>query len=413
MLPYTQVRKNLPLPKFDLARLQQDFQTKLQQDGEMLPVSLVYETKDLADIQEFAQQIRVKFNTVVILAIGGSSLGGKTLTSIAKPGGPRLIFLESIDTNTVQSTLDSLDLAHTAFMAISKSGNTIEILSTLLLVLNKFIDQVGEEKLKEHFFLLTGAKDNIFNRLAQHYGLQTLEHLAEVGGRFSYTSNVGLLPAAIAGMNVEQIRAGARRVVEHTLQESPERNEILNVAVQQNILYRYYGVHVNVVMPYIDRFSHLTEWYRQLWAESLGKGGFGTVPVNAMGTVDQHSQLQLYLDGPRDKFYTFILPVTDNPESLVIRNTVLPELSYLKHRSLAEIMRIEADSTIEVLDKRQLPVRILEVPTVNEEAIGGLMMQFMLETILVGMLNKINPFGQECVEEKKVVAKEKYLKTAK
>lgn len=408
MLPYKQIRKNLPAINMDLHKLLEEFTAEIEQNPEMLPVRLAQKQDDLQEIEDFAHMLREQFKTVVILAIGGSSLGGKTLTAVDHSStAPKLIFVESIDSQTINNLLNTLDWSNTAFLSISKSGNTVEILAQWLIILEQFIAKYSAEQVQQHFFVLTKNQDNTFQKLAKQFSLTTLTHLENVGGRFSYTSNVGLLPAAIAGLNIRQIRAGAAKVLNSLLSDPLEQNEILQIAVQQNDLYHYSRIAANIVMPYADCLAHLTEWYRQLWAESLGKQGFCPVPINAIGTVDQHSQLQLYLDGPRDKFYTFI---TKTPESssLKIRNSFVDSLQYLEGRTLDEIMQIEANSTIQVLEQRQLPIRILQIPTINEEIIGALMMQFMLETLLVGKLNHINPFGQPCVEEKKVIAQEQY-----
>ena len=156
---------------------------------------------------------------------------------------------------------------------------------------------------------------------------------------------------------------------------------------------------------YIDRLEKLTEWYRQLWAESIGKNGFGIIPINAIGTIDQHSQLQLYMEGPRNLFFTFITKKNDD-NALKIEKTYNKEFDYLKNKTLDEIMSIEAESTIEVLNRRNLPIRVIEIQELNERCLSQLLMQYMLETIIVSKINNINPFGQPAVEERKILARE-------
>ena len=155
----------------------------------------------------------------------------------------------------------------------------------------------------------------------------------------------------------------------------------------------------------IERLEKLTEWYRQLWAESIGKNGFGIIPINALGTVDQHSQLQLYMDGPRNLFFTFIIKEKES-NSLRIEKTYHNDFNYLQGKTLDDIITIEAESTIEVLNRRHLPIRVLTIKELDERCLSQLLMQYMIETIVTWKVNNINPFGQPAVEERKILARE-------
>jgi glucose-6-phosphate isomerase len=263
-------------------------------------------------------------------------------------------------------------------------------------------EKLGKNAIGKHFFFLTENKESPLTNLAKEFKIKTFEHHKTVGGRFSYLSNTALIPAAIAGLDIDEIRNGAMDTVNYLLNN--ETNFISDICGAQVEMFGN-GIVANVVMPYIDRLYFLNEWYRQIWAESLGKGGNGTIPVNAMGTVDQHSQLQLYMDGPRNKFYTFIHKKKD-PKALKIENVYNEGFNYLKNLSLDDIMTVEFESTVEVLSKRNLPLRVIKFDELNGRSLSQLLMQYMLETIICGKAIGVNPFGQHAVEERKILAGE-------
>ncbi len=370
----------------------------LKKSGDYDALSIAYEKEDLKEIKDFSRFINDNFKKIYVLGIGGSSLGAKTLLSLMFQD--KIEILENIDSFTLKYIFNNVDLNNSAFLTISKSGKTIECISQTLILLKKFEDKLGREAIGKHFFFLTEDKDSPLTQLSKEFGVKTLEHHKTIGGRFSYLSNVGLIPACIAGLDIEEIRNGAKDVLDYVLDN--EDNFIIDICAKQTQLYKN-GVIASVVMPYIERLKKLTEWYRQLWAESLGKNGYGVLPIDAIGTIDQHSQLQLYMDGPRNLFFTFIKKNYDE-NLLKIEKTYHKDFDYLKDMSLDKIMDIEASSTIEVLNKRELPVRVIEINKLNERCLSQLMMQYMLETIIVGLNNDINPFGQPAVEERKILA---------
>lgn len=186
-------------------------------------------------------------------------------------------------------------------------------------------------------------------------------------------------------------------------------DQIVNSCATQLCLYDQ-GFTNNVIMPYIDVLKNFTDWYRQLWAESLGKAGFGSTPINSMGTVDQHSQLQLYLEGPKDKFFTFVTQKNHADDFLV--KDLIPCTTMFGGKKLSDIVKVEQETTIEVLNLKKLPIRIFEIKKLNEEILGGLMMQCFLETILISYAKNINPFDQPAVELRKNWAKKILKKNA-
>ena len=282
-------------------------------DGTLPILRLPALRDDLDALADVAKRLSERFDDVVVLGTGGSSLGGQALAALAdagysRPRGtPRLHFIDNIDPHSIARLLAGLDLASSGFVAVSKSGATAETLTQCLVALDALRSAVGEAALAKHVTLITGPGASPLRRLGERYGFETLDHDPGVGGRFSVLSLVGLLPAMIAGLDAEAVRAGAARVLDATLAARQPRDSepAVGAAIAVGLL-REHGIATTVMMPYIDRLAPFALWYRQLWAESLGKNGAGTTPVHARGAVDQHSQLQLYLAGPRDKMFTLL-----------------------------------------------------------------------------------------------------------
>lgn len=375
-----------------------DIKNDLEKVPDYKALTIAYEKDDLKEITEFSKFINDNFKKSFVLGIGGSSLGAKTLLSLKFQD--KVEILENIDGNTLEHIYSDVDFKETAFLTVSKSGKTIECISQTLVLMKMMEEKLGKDAIGKHFFFLTENKDSPLTQLSKEFNIKTLEHSNCIGGRFSYLSNVGLIPACVGGLDITEIRQGAVDVLDYLFNN--EDNFIVDICAKQSYLYRN-GVVASVVMPYIDRLKKLTEWYRQLWAESLGKNGFGILPIDAIGTIDQHSQLQLYMDGPRNLFFTFITKEKEN-DTLTIEKSYNKGFDYLLGMSFDDIMTIEANSTIEVLNKRNLPIRTIHIEKLNERCLSQIMMQYMLETIIVGKINNINPFGQPSVEERKILA---------
>jgi glucose-6-phosphate isomerase len=412
---YNQTIKNLP--EIDSALLKaylQDIEkAKVElvlelKNNQITPLNIALETADLGEIQDLADKINQQFEKVVVLGVGGSSLGGKTLTAISKNSAEKIVFMESIDSCSIARNLENIDLQKTCFLVVSKSGETIETICQTLILIEKF----GQENIKDfsqNFIFITQNHQNSIARIAKEIGSEIYNHPQNIGGRFSYLSIVGLLPAAICGLDIFSIRNGAKKILEDFISQEVEQNKVAKIAAYQLYLLAS-GFNNNVIMPYIDCLKDFTDWYRQLWAESLGKNGFGSTPITSMGTVDQHSQLQLYLDGPRDKFFTFITTKNSHSDFSVIDLPNCPTL--FGGKSLNEIVRVEQESTIEILNQQKLPIRVLQLEKLDEATLSALMMQMFLETIIIAKAKNINPFDQPAVELRKDLAKE-YLKNEK
>jgi glucose-6-phosphate isomerase len=393
-------------------------------DGGLPLLRLPETTSDLAGIGEAAKRLAGGASDVVILGTGGSSLGGQTLAQLAGyavPGvgalraPPRLHFIDNLDALSYAAMLEKLPLKTTRFVAISKSGGTAETLMQTIAALSAV--KVAGVDPRVAFLGITepakaGKRNGLRDLLAKHQ-VATLEHDTGVGGRFSALTNVGLLPAAILGLDTAAIRKGAAAALAPVLAKKKAAEVPAALGAALSIaLADTKGKSISVLMAYSDRLERFTRWYVQLWAESLGKGGKGTTPVAALGPVDQHSQVQLYLGGPRDKLFTIV-----NVESRGLGPRIDTELAALAGepglggKTIGDLASAEARATADTLAKNGCPVRTIDIRTLDEQSLGELLMHFMLETIIAAHLLGVDAFDQPAVEEGKVLAK-KYLSGA-
>ena len=408
MTYYQQKIKNLPDIKADiLAKYLEQVKISKQeiveelQSQKIAPLNISYQESDLEEIEDLAKDIKTNFKKVAIFGVGGSSLGAKTITAIKDNHDIEIEFFESIDSDTVRNRLEKIDLRNTFFLVISKSGQTIETTCQTLITIEK-LRTAKISDLAPQFLFITENKNSDIGKIAESIGAKIQPHPSNIGGRFSYLTIVGLLPAALIGANIRKIRNGAQQTLENFINQDEERNKIATISAYQLYLFdQNFGA--NVIMPYVDCLKDFTDWYRQLWAESLGKNGFGSTPINSMGTVDQHSQLQLYLDGPKDKFFTFI--TNSKPKNDFLIKDLNDHQTRFGNKNLSQIVKAEQESTIEILALEKLPIRIIELDGIDEEVLSALMMQMFLETILIAKVKKINPFDQPAVELRKILSK--------
>lgn len=390
-----------------------------QASGALPLLHLPARRDDLAPLERLAEAWQARLETVVILGTGGSSLGGQALYALADygfgpaAGTPRLVFMDNIDPDGFVALGDAVDLGKTGIIVISKSGGTAETLTQAMTLLPALAAAVGDEAMALHALAITEPGDNPLRKLAARWDLPVLDHDPGVGGRFSALSLVGLLPALIAGLDATAIREGAEAVLDNALGAAspadvpPAVGAALNVA-----LLRDNGVGTAVMMPYLDRLRRFAAWHAQLWAESLGKQGAGTTPVAALGAVDQHSQLQLYLDGPHDKLFTILTGPQAGAGPRVdadLADTL--GVDYLAGRTMGDLMAAEQQATIDTLIANKRPTRVMALERLDEATLGALMMHFMLETILAAHLLEVDAFDQPAVEQGKVLAR-KYLREA-
>ncbi len=360
-------------------------------------IQAIFDENTINDIKKIAKKIE-KFQNILVIGVGGSSLGGKTFASLGIDNG-KIDFLESIDPVTISKKVNQIDPQNCFFLVISKSGETIETICQTLIIL-KHLKALEAQNISDKFLFITQDKENSLAKIAISINAEIFPHPQDVGGRFSCFTVVGLLPALLAGVNIDEIIYGAKSTIQNFIDN--EKNEIFNAVKLQDILFDE-GFTGNVIMPYIDNMKSYTDWYRQLWAESLGKEGFGSVPINSMGTVDQHSQLQLYLDGPRDKFFTFF--TTQNHQTDLPVEDINGVETLFGGKNLSEIVGIESATTIKVLQDKNLPIRVFEIEEFNAKTLGALMMHMFLEVILLAKAREIDPFDQPGVEIRKNIAK--------
>jgi glucose-6-phosphate isomerase len=378
---------------------------------------------DLEAIRDTARQLADRATDIVILGTGGSSLGGQTLAQLAGfavPGvsalraPPQLHFIDNLDPNSFGTLLAKLPHATTRFVAISKSGGTAETLMQTIAALSAVKDEGLQTRIPDIFLGISEpakpGKTNGLRELLGKYRVPMLDHDTGIGGRYSALTNVGLLPAAMLGLDIAAVREGAGLALAPVLAKKPAAQVPAAVGAALSVaLSESKGKSISVLMAYCDRLQRFTHWYVQLWAESLGKGGKGTTPLAALGPVDQHSQLQLFIGGPRDKLFTLVMV-----DGAGIGPRIDGELAKLAGepgftgKTVGDLVMAEGRATGETLAKNGCPVRTIHVSKLDEESLGELMMHFMLETIIAAHLLGVDAFDQPAVEEGKVLAK-KYL----
>ncbi|HZP77310.1 MAG TPA: glucose-6-phosphate isomerase [Pseudolabrys sp.] len=378
---------------------------------------------DLTAIRDQGQRLADGATDVVFLGTGGSSLGGQTLAQLAGHGvpgisvlraPPRLHFMDNLDPETYSALLSKLPHKSTRFVAVSKSGGTGETLMQTIAALSTMQAAGLEARIPDQFLGLTepakAGKRNGLRDLLAKYHVPMLDHHTGIGGRFSVLTNVGLLPAAVLDLDIGAVREGASLALAPVLAKKPaaEVPAALGAALAVTLA-ETKKKSISVMMAYADRLERFTKWYLQLWAESLGKDGEGTTPLAALGPVDQHSQLQLFIAGPRDKLFTIV--TVDNagrgPRIDADLATLAGEPGF-GGKTIGDLVAAQGRATAETLAKNGCPVRTLHLDAVNEETLGELLMHFMLETIIAAQLMDVDAFDQPAVEEGKVLAK-KYL----
>ncbi len=390
-------------------------------DNSLPLLGLPDERQDIADAQRAMKQLMKGSENLIFFGTGGSSLGGQTLAHFSRwyvpgenregvVGQPRVRFYNNLDGDTLAGTFDTLNLETTRFVIISKSGGTAETMFQALAAVQAMLEAGLESKIPDTFLGLTepaqeGVK-NPLRKLCTKYGIPMLDHHPDIGGRYSGLTNVGLLPAIARGMDVVKIRRGAARVINNMMAAKKAEDFAPAAAAAITVgLTLERGISNVVMMPYSDRLGRLSQWYVQLWAESLGKEGKGVTPIAAQGPVDQHSQLQLYLDGKPHMLTIIRRDCRNEGPRMSEELTKLVGVDYLAGRTAGDLVYAEQNAIHDALIEAGRPVRIIDIHQMDEEILGGLMMHFMIETILAGGLLGIDPFDQPAVERGKVLTR--------
>ena len=381
------------------------------------------QTEDIDEADDALARLNEGAKTLIFFGTGGSSLGGQMIAQLGGwfiPGEqrsdqtrrPRTRFYDNLDPRTLEASFSILDLEHTRFIIISKSGNTPETLVQFFTALQTVKAAGLEVKIPELFLALTEpAVDGVLNGLrtvCEAHSIPILDHHPGIGGRYAGLTNVGLLPALARGLDAKAIRTGAAEVVAQLMAASDAGSfaPAIGAAVSAGMA-QDKGACVQVMMPYSDRLGRFADWYVQLAGESLGKDGKAFTPVAALGPVDQHSSLQLYLDGPRDHMITIIRTVCGGIGPVV--DVPLAEqagAAYLGGRSAGDLVAAQQRAIPQALIDAGRPVRTIDIERLDEGTLGGLMMHFMLEVILCGHLLEVDPFDQPAVEAGKVLTRQ-------
>lgn len=384
---------------------------------------LPYQGENISNIKAFARKVKKEYEALVVLGIGGSALGPIALQAALNPphynlltrkdrkGCPRLFVADNIDPSGFEGMLRVIDPEKTIFNVISKSGGTAETMSQFIIVREMLKERLGK-KYKDHIVATTDPEKGILMKIAAEEGFETFPIPANVGGRFSVFSSVGLLPAAVAGADIEELLAGAAYMNELCMTSDLFQNPAyLNATLQY--LADKKGKPMSVMMPYSDALKDIADWYRQLWAESLGKKvslsgkplHAGPTPIKAIGATDQHSQLQLYIEGPFDKVVTLVGVKDFGAEAKIpMAYKDIGELGYLGGHSLKGLIQAEMLATEMALTHNHRMNCAITLPEVNAFTVGQLLQMLMIQTAFAGGLYNIDPFDQPGVEQGKQYA---------
>ena len=410
----------VPIADWESAR--RDFQTvrgkvaQLRSKGVLGFLELPGDRKLAESVTTYAKGVAGKFDDVVVLGIGGSALGPiairtallapnwNALTKSERGGQPRLHVLDNVDPRTIDALLGRLDLSRTLFVVTSKSGGTAETMAQYLVVRGRLNAQLGA-RATEHLVFITDPKSGALRPLAIAEKIVALEIPPAVGGRYSVLTPVGTLPAALVGVDVGAMLAGAGDMAARCEADTLDVNPAAVYATLQHAADVKRGRHVHVFMPYSDPLRDMADWFVQLWAESLGKHrtsgdpGFGPTPLAALGATDQHSQVQLFMEGPPDKTITF-LTVAGRKSDVHIPalHADVKDLAYLGGHRLGELLDVEQRATAGALARRGRPNMTLQLDAVDAWHLGALFMFLECATIHAAMLYGVDPLNQPGVE---------------
>ena len=386
----------------------------LRESGTVGFVDLPGDKALLDQVTRFAAAARGKYDDVVILGIGGSALGPIALRTALRPSGwnmldekkrdgyPRLHVLDNVDPETIAALLARLELARTLFIVTSKSGGTAETMAQFLIVHERIL--AAKLDVAKQMVFVTDPKQGALRPLAQRLEVPALDIPPSIGGRFSVLTPVGTLPAALIGIDVKALLAGAGQMASRCQSSELATNPAGVYAVLQWLADTKLRKSIAVFMPYSDPLRDFAAWFVQLWAESLGKKrrdgvSVGSTPIAALGATDQHAQVQLFMEGPADKTVTFVA-IKERKADLKIPAgfTDVTELGYLGGHSLGELIDIEQRATAGALARRGRPNMTIQLDTVAEADVGELMMFLELATAYAGQLYEIDAFNQPGVE---------------
>lgn len=391
---------------------------RLWKSGKLGFMDLPRQSDQAKAIQAYAKKVRGEFDTLVVLGIGGSALGNICVQQALRPaywnqldpkarkGWMRLFVLDNVDPHWTLDLLGVLNLKKTLFNVVSKSGTTAEIMANYFIFRDAVTRKVGAKRAAKHFVITTDEQKGYLRELAIREKMPSFPIPGNVGGRFSVLTPVGLVSAACTGVDIQQLLAGARAMAERCESASLTENPAATYAALQYLYYQK-NVRLSVLLPYAQNLWYVADWYRQLWAESLGKKldrsgkvvNAGPTPIKALGVTDQHSQAQLYMEGPYDKIISFLSVEKFDRKATI---PTVDKTHYLAKRSLNELLKAEEQGTRAALTKAQRPNLTISIPEISAFALGELFYFFESAVAYVGELLNINAFDQPGVELAKV-----------
>ncbi|MCL1935423.1 MAG: glucose-6-phosphate isomerase [Defluviitaleaceae bacterium] len=392
-----------------------------RKNGKLDFMELPYNQENVvSEIEKYAKEKINEIEAFVLLGIGGSSLGPMALQqAINSPyynelskeqrKTPKFYVVDNVDPEKLVYLFEIIDISKCLFNVISKSGSTSETMSQFMIIVDMLNKKLGKEKAKENIVCTTDKENGNLIKIAKQDGYKTFIIPSGVGGRFSQLTPVGLLPAAFCGIDIRKLLQGAAKMDEICKNEDVYKNPALMYATLHYIgLNR--GQNISVLMPYAESLKYISDWYAQLWAESIGKKynnkgeivNVGQTPVKALGATDQHSQVQLYMEGPFDKIIVFI-EVDKYKKTIEIPKIFedIPSLGFLGGHTHNKLIQFEKIATEYALQKENRPNMTISIPEVNEFTMGQLFYFFEMATSYMGELLEINAFDQPGVEEGK------------
>lgn len=389
---------------------------KMSEEGQQGFPHLPFQTQVAKDIVKFAGRLRGSYDTVCVAGIGGSALGAWAIDNALRgphpvqpafsKNNPRLVILDNVDPSFVTAALESMNPRRTIVLVIAKSGSTAETVANFLIVREWLRKKLGR-KTNERIVAVTSAGRGDLAVLAEQEKYRTFEIPGNVGGRFSVLSPAGMVPAALIGVDIRKIFKGAAAMTHICWQENLDKNIALRSALLQYLVWTRKDKPIQVAFPYSNRLWGTAFWFRQLWAESLGKASSrtgetvhaGQTPVAALGTTDQHSQVQLYMEGPNDKVLTFWAVQKYRDSGKIPKTKIgLDAFDYLPGQTLAKLIDAERHATAAALTMAGRPNCTFTLERLDEEHIGAFLQLLEFQTAFTGELLGINAFDQPGVE---------------
>ncbi len=395
------------------AKIQKGFSTlKRAHDSNELGY-LKLPKRSISELLAYCDAVPDTIKNILVLGIGGSSLGPRAVHEAwLGESKRRLYFSENVDPESFQRVVNGLLPSETIVCVTTKSGSTIETMSKFWHLFHHYKSELGESA-KDHFIAITDPNKGPLRSIVDTLGIQSFEVPAEIGGRFSVLCDVGLVPLALIGFPIDRFLSGAQLVVDAVdrIGEGNQDSALFRAIFDHYWAYKQ-GFDVTVMMPYVDALAGFSEWFCQLWGESLAKdtdlSGAPTdvslTPLRALGTVDQHSQLQLYISGRKTKHIVMIETTQKMGLSVPDEDGLPASLAHLRATSFSDILEAEARGTQAAFEKAGVPTSRWVLAENNPESVGGLMMIYMVITSVMGDLLNINPYDQPGVEFGKRVA---------